>query len=79
MLNKTNLLPGENPQKICKKFIRSLGWKGKSFTISALSRGGCKQLAYAIMEYLEQDSRAENQEREKPGSQEPLNNLTRRT
>jgi GTP-binding protein len=67
VLNKTDLLPEDEREKICKKFIRSLGWKGKSFTISALSGEGCRALTYAIMEYLEQDSRAENQEPKKPG------------
>ena len=67
VLNKADLLPEDEREKICRKFIRRLGWKGKSFTISALSGEGCKALTYAIMEYLEQDSRAENQEPEKPG------------
>ena len=67
VLNKADLLPENEREKICKKFIRSLGWKGKSFTISALSGEGCKALTYAIMEHLEQDSRTENQEPEKPG------------
>src|SRR6185437_1292010 len=70
VLNKTDLLPGDEREKICRKFIRSLGWKGKSFTISALSGEGCKALTYAIMEHLEQDSRAENQEPEKMGGLE---------
>lgn len=67
VLNKADLLPENERGKMCKKFIRSLGWKGKSFTISALSGEGCKALTYAIMEHLEQDSRVENQEPEKPG------------
>jgi GTP-binding protein len=67
VLNKADLLPENEREKICKKFIRSLGWKGKSFTISALSGEGCKALTYAIMEHLEQDSRAKNQEPEKNG------------
>jgi GTPase len=70
VLNKTDLLPGDEREKICKKFIRSLGWKGKSFTISALSGEGCKALTYAIMEHLEQDSRAENQDPEIMGGPE---------
>ncbi|MGH8762985.1 MAG: Obg family GTPase CgtA [Nitrosospira sp.] len=61
-LNKTDLLPESEREKICKRFIRDLGWKGKSFTISALSGEGCKALTYAIMEFLEHDSAAENQE-----------------
>lgn len=62
VLNKTDLLPGNEREKICKKFIRSLSWKGKSFTISALSGEGCKALTYAIMEHLEQESVTGNQE-----------------
>ncbi|MEO8767859.1 MAG: Obg family GTPase CgtA [Nitrosospira sp.] len=67
VLNKADLLPKDEREKICKKFIRGLGWKGKSFTISALSGEGCTALTYAIMEHLEQNSRTENQEPEKPG------------
>jgi len=70
VMNKTDLLPEDEREKICRKFIRSLGWKGRSFTISALSGEGCKALTYAIMEHLEQDSRAENQEPEKMGGLE---------
>lgn len=62
VLNKTDLLPEDEREKICKKFIRNLSWKGKSFTISALSGEGCKALTYAIMEHLEQESVTGNQE-----------------
>ncbi|MDO8438024.1 MAG: GTPase ObgE [Nitrosomonadaceae bacterium] len=56
VLNKTDVLPADEREKICKKLIRSLGWKGKSFIISALTGEGCKELTYAIMEHLEQES-----------------------
>ncbi len=56
VLNKTDMLPADEREKICKKFIRSLGWKGKSFIISALTSEGCKELTYAIMEHLEQEA-----------------------
>lgn len=49
------MLPENEYVEICKKFIRSLGWKGKSFIISALIGKGCKELTYAIMEHLEQN------------------------
>ncbi len=55
VLNKTDMLPEGDREKICKKFIRSLGWKGKTFIISALTNEGCKELTYAIMESLEQE------------------------
>ena len=56
VLNKVDLLPENEREKACKKFIRSLGWKGKSFIISAISGEGCGGLVYAIMDYLEQES-----------------------
>ena len=55
VLNKTDMLPEGDREKICKKFIRSLGWKGKIFIISALTNEGCKELTYAIMESLEKE------------------------
>src|SRR5574340_681008 len=54
VLNKTDLLEAGQSDKGVKKFIKDLGWKGKSFIISALTGEGCKELTYAIMEYLEQ-------------------------
>ncbi|HSN41859.1 MAG TPA: GTPase ObgE [Burkholderiales bacterium] len=54
VLNKTDLLEAGQRDKVVKKFIRDLGWKGKSFIISALTGEGCKELTYAIMDYLEQ-------------------------
>src|SRR3954454_20898390 len=46
VLNKVDLLPENEREKACKKFIRSLGWKGKSFIISAISGEGCGGLVY---------------------------------
>jgi GTP-binding protein len=56
VLNKSDLLTEDVRGKAVKKFVRDLGWKGKSFIISALSGEGCKELTYAIMEYLEQEA-----------------------
>jgi len=53
VLNKTDMLPPEEGEKICKDFIRRLRWKEKTFIISALTGVGCKELIYAIMGYLE--------------------------
>jgi GTP-binding protein len=54
VLNKTDLLAPELRDKTIKKFIKDFGWKGNTFMISALTGEGCKELTYAIMEYLEQ-------------------------
>ena len=57
VLNKVDLLPAEIRGKTVRAFLRKLGWKGKSFTISALTGEGCQALRYAIMEHLEEMSR----------------------
>ncbi|MBA4143025.1 MAG: GTPase ObgE [Nitrosospira sp.] len=62
ILNKADLLAESERDKTNKKFLRSLGWKGKSFAISAINGEGCKELTYAIMEYLEKDSGTMNPE-----------------
>jgi GTP-binding protein len=57
VINKVDMLPDDSAEEVCTKFTRNLGWSGKSFIISALSGKGCKQLIYAIMEYLEQENK----------------------
>jgi GTP-binding protein len=55
VLNKTDLVaPGER-DGIVRKFVRGLGWKGKSIIISALTGAGCRELTYAIMAHLDQN------------------------
>ena len=58
VLNKVDLLPGDTRDKTVRAFVRKLGWKGKSFTISALNGEGCQALTYAIMDYLEEAQNA---------------------
>lgn len=62
VLNKVDLLPENEREKICRKFIRSLRWKDKNFAISAMTGDGCKELTYAIMEFLERESMDEDQD-----------------
>jgi len=57
VLNKADLLPAETREKTIRAFLRKLGWKGKTFTISALTGEGCRALTYAIMEHLEEEQR----------------------
>jgi GTP-binding protein len=53
VLNKSDLLPEETREKTLRAFVRKLGWKGKTFIISALTGEGCTALTYAIMEHLD--------------------------
>ena len=66
VLNKADMLPENERNKLCGQFIRDLGWNGKSFVISALTGDGCKELTYAIMEYLEHASQILDQESVEP-------------
>ena len=54
-LNKADLVPAAERAAVTQKFIADFGWEGRSFIISALTGEGCKELTYAIMEYLEQN------------------------
>jgi GTP-binding protein len=58
VLNKSDLLPVEEREKLLRAFVRKLRWKGRTFMISALSGDGCRELIYAIMEYLDEQQRA---------------------
>ena len=55
VLNKIDMIPAEERASVCEAFAKKLGWQGNYFMISALTGEGCKQLTYAIMEYLEQN------------------------
>ena len=71
VLNKVDLIPNAEREKLARGFARALGWKGKSFIISALTGEGCRELTYAIMEHLEQDKRGTAKDA-KDSSQYPL-------
>ena len=59
VLNKSDLLPEDKREKLLRAFVRKLRWKGKTFTISALTGEGCQALVYAVMDHLdEQQQRA---------------------
>lgn len=54
VLNKVDMLPEDQQDRICKAFVRKLEWADKYFMVSALTGEGCRQLTYEIMDYLEQ-------------------------
>lgn len=63
VLNKIDML--EDSQVQVEEFVRAFGWQGRVFAISAISGNGCRELVYAIMEYLE-NARKENPEMQVP-------------
>ena len=54
VLNKVDLLPADERTATVQKLLRRLGWKRKTFIISALTGEGCTELTYAVMAYLDE-------------------------
>jgi len=52
VLNKIDMLP--DSEAVVGAFVKELGWDGRVFAISAISNVGCKELAYAIMEHIDE-------------------------
>jgi GTP-binding protein len=59
VLNKSDMLESDVREQTTRRILKGLGWKGKTFIISALTGTGCSELSYAIMEHLEQRARAD--------------------
>jgi GTP-binding protein len=53
VLNKIDLLPAEERERVVAEFVRRLRWKGPVFAIAAVSGEGCRPLTFAIMDHLE--------------------------
>jgi GTP-binding protein len=54
VLNKIDLLPEEERDGAVKRIRKALGWKDRSFAVSALTGDGCRELIFAVMDHLEQ-------------------------
>jgi len=59
VLNKTDLLSGEQREQVCTEIVKALDWDGPVFEISAISQQGTRELMFAIMEKIEQEREAE--------------------
>jgi GTP-binding protein len=54
ILNKVDLLPPDEAEKVCKDIVRRLRWKGPVYRISGLARQGTEKLCADIMKRLEE-------------------------
>ncbi|HUW51311.1 MAG TPA: GTPase ObgE [Sulfuricella sp.] len=61
LLNKMDMVPEDERDQLRQKFLKDFGWDGKCFIISALSGEGCKEVTYAIMEFLDQNRELEQE------------------
>jgi GTPase len=60
VLNKLDLVaPPERAEKF-RQFLSDFGWQEKSYIISALTGEGCRELIFAVMQYLEQNRGTES-------------------
>ncbi|MEI8118709.1 MAG: hypothetical protein WCG46_05965, partial [Methylophilaceae bacterium] len=53
VLNKIDMLA--DSEQVVKQFVKDYGWKGRVFSISAISGIGCKELTYAIMQHIDEN------------------------
>jgi GTP-binding protein len=60
LLNKVDLLPPDEQKQRCQAIIEELNWPGRIFEISALSKQGCQELCYSIMNSLEENRTKQN-------------------
>ncbi len=52
VLNKIDILPSEEAQKLCQDIIKALDWQGPVFEISGLTKQGTQALCQAVMQFL---------------------------
>jgi GTPase len=53
VLNKIDLVPSPERAKRVEAFVKSFRWKGPVFPIAAITGDGCRELVYALAEWLE--------------------------
>jgi GTP-binding protein len=53
VLNKVDMLPEDERAGRVRAVVKQLGWQGPAYPISAINGGGCRELAQAVMVYLE--------------------------
>ena len=53
IINKMDLVETTQQQKTIERFIKAMKWKGRYFSISAITGDGCKELSFEIMKFIE--------------------------
>jgi len=53
VLNKLDLVPGDERARRVKAFVKTYRWKGPVFAITAINGEGCRELVYRIQEWLD--------------------------
>lgn len=58
VLNKSDLLPEHERDARAKKIVRRLRWRAPCHLISAATGEGCKELAFSVMQFLEENQKS---------------------
>jgi GTP-binding protein len=53
VLNKLDLVPEDERDARVKAFVKAYRWKGKVFGIAAIDGEGCRELIYAVQDWLD--------------------------
>ncbi|MBK8816178.1 MAG: GTPase ObgE [Methylococcaceae bacterium] len=61
ILNKIDRLQDNEESSLCNEIVRTLGWSGPVFKISAINGKGTQELMFAIMGYLEEQKRKQSE------------------
>jgi GTP-binding protein len=64
VLNKIDLMPAVEADKLCKDIVRRLRWKGPTFRISGVTGQGTKELMQSIMRHIEETAPQPEEETE---------------
>jgi len=70
VLNKLDLVPEDERDARVKAFVKSYRWTGKVFAIAAINGEGCRELIYAVQDWL--DAHPAAVETAGDASQEPV-------
>ena len=59
VLNKLDLVPEDERVARAKAFVKSLRWKGPVFAVAAIRGEGCRELVFAIQDWLDANRAAQ--------------------
>jgi GTP-binding protein len=59
VLNKADLLEPAERDRRARAFVRKLGWKGPWFLVSAMKGEGCREMTFAVMDFLDAHRRTQ--------------------
>ena len=61
VLNKLDLVPADERDARVKAFVKSYRWKGPVFAVAAVNGEGCREVVFAIQDWLDAHARVESE------------------